>query len=65
MKDFVRPEHGVEMFRLLPHALLSILPGIHWAYIGEVTSGREHSKIPDSAVSIIEEFLSELMPKKN
>ena len=63
--DVVRPEHAVEMFRLLPHARLSILPGLHGAYIGEVTSGMEHSKIPDLAVSIIEEFLTEPMPKKD
>ena len=37
--DVVRPEHAVEMFRLLSHARLSILPGLHGAYIGEVTSG--------------------------
>ena len=61
--DVVRPEHAVEMFRLLPR--LSILPGLHGAYIGEVTSGMEHSKIPDLAVSIIEEFLNEPMPKKD
>ena len=57
-EDVVRPEHAIEMFRLLPHARLSILPGIHGAYIGEVTTRMEHSKIPDLAVSIIEEFLS-------
>jgi pimeloyl-ACP methyl ester carboxylesterase len=64
-EDVVRPEHAVEMFRLLPHARLSILPGIHGAYIGEVTTGIEHSKIPDLAVSIIKEFLNEPMSKKN
>ena len=63
--EVVRPEHAVEMFRLLPHARLSILPGLHGAYIGEVTSGMEHSKIPDLAVSIIEEFLNEPMLKKD
>ncbi len=63
--DVVRPEHAVEMFRLLPHARLSILPGLHGACIGEVTSGMEYSKIPDLAVSIIEEFLNEPMPKKD
>jgi pimeloyl-ACP methyl ester carboxylesterase len=57
-KDVVRPEHAVEMFRLLPHARLAILPGIHGGYIGEITTGMEHSKIPDLAVSIIEEFLN-------
>jgi pimeloyl-ACP methyl ester carboxylesterase len=42
--DVVRPEHAVEMFRLLPHARLSILPGLHGAYIGEVTSGKEQQQ---------------------
>lgn len=63
--DVVRPEHAVEMFRLMPHAKLSILPGGHGAYIGEVTTGMEHSKIPDLTVSMIEEFLNEPMPNKN
>jgi len=64
-RDVVRPEHAIEMFRLLPHARLSILPGIHGAYIGEVTTGMEHSKIPDLTISIIEEFLDAPMPRKN
>lgn len=63
--DVVRPEHAVEMFRLMPHAKLSILPGGHGAYIGEVITGMEHSKIPDLTVSMIEEFLNEPMPNKN
>jgi pimeloyl-ACP methyl ester carboxylesterase len=30
--DVVRPEHAVEIFRLLPHARLSILPGLPGVY---------------------------------
>jgi pimeloyl-ACP methyl ester carboxylesterase len=63
--DVVRPEHAVEMFRLLQHARLLIFPGIHGAYIGEVTTGMEQSKIPDLAVSIIEEFLNYPISRKN
>jgi pimeloyl-ACP methyl ester carboxylesterase len=63
--DVVRPEHAVEMMRQLPHARLSILPGGHGAYIGEVTTGMEHSKIPELTVAMIEEFLNEPMPKRN
>jgi len=63
-EDVVRPEHAVEMFRLLPHAKLSIIPGGHGAYIGEITTGMEHSKIPELTVSMIEEFLNEPMPIK-
>lgn len=63
--DIVSPEHAVEMFRLIPHARLSILPGIHGAYIGEATTGMEHSRIPDLAISIIEGFLNEPVLIKN
>jgi pimeloyl-ACP methyl ester carboxylesterase len=63
--DVVSPEHAVEMFRVLPHARLSILPGIHGAYIGEATTGMEHSRIPDFAISIIEGFLNEPVLIKN
>ena len=63
-EDVVRPEHAVKLFRLFPRARLTILPGVHGAYIAEVTTGMEHSNIPDLTVSIIEEFLSEPMPKR-
>lgn len=63
-EDVVRPEHALELFRLFPRARLTILPGVHGAYIAEVTTGMEHSNIPDLTVSIIEEFLSEPMPKR-
>jgi pimeloyl-ACP methyl ester carboxylesterase len=38
--DSVRPEHAVEMFRLLPHARLAVFPGGHGAYIGEASAAR-------------------------
>ena len=63
--DIVSPEHAVEMFRLLPHARLSIVPGIHGAYIGEATTGMKHNRIPDFTVSIIEGFLNEPVLIKN
>ena len=63
--DIVSPEHAVEMFRLLPHARLSIVPGIHGAYIGEATTGMKHNRIPDFTVSLIEGFLNEPVLIKN
>ena len=60
-KDVVHPEHAVEMIRILPHALLSILLGKHGSYTGEVTSEVVQSKMLDLVVSIIEEFLNELV----
>ena len=64
-QDVIRPEHAVEMFRLLPHARLSVIPGMHGAYIGEVTTGMEHSRILDLTVSMVKEFLNEPMLKEN
>ncbi len=61
-QDVVKLEHAVEMTRLLPNARLSIIPGFHGSYIGEVTTGMENSKIPELAVMMIEEFLDEPMP---
>lgn len=61
-QDVIRPEHAVEMFRLLPHARLLILPGTHGQYIGEVTTNMENSKIPSFTVSVIEDFLNDPIP---
>jgi len=62
-EDVVQPEHAVEMFRLFPHAQLSILPGAHGAYIGEVTTGMVNSHLLDLTVAMIEDFLNAPMPK--
>jgi pimeloyl-ACP methyl ester carboxylesterase len=72
--DSVRPEHAVEMFRLLPHAKLAVLPGGHGSYIGEASAAtlensqvrfgdqnsptKSESKIPGLAAAMIEEFLA-------
>ncbi|HEX6533683.1 MAG TPA: alpha/beta hydrolase [Gemmatimonadaceae bacterium] len=58
--DIVRPEHAVEMYRLMKHASLVILPGGHGEYLGEITTVKPgHHDYP--AVQIIEEFLDEPM----
>jgi uncharacterized protein (TIGR02246 family) len=77
--DSVRPEHVVEMFRLLPHAQLAVFPGGHGAYIGEVTaatikdsqvrlgvassSPKKESKLPEMVAAMIEEYLDAPMPE--
>jgi pimeloyl-ACP methyl ester carboxylesterase len=53
--DLVRPEHAVEMFRMLPHAQLAILPGT------------DHMAMPDRAdwqASMIGPFLDAPMPRQ-
>ncbi len=57
-KDVGSIEHSVEMYRLIPNSQLAILPGGHGAYIGELNTGMENSKLPDLTVSMLEEFLN-------
>jgi pimeloyl-ACP methyl ester carboxylesterase len=57
-RDVVRPEHAVQMYRLMQHARLAILPGSHGEYMGEITTVKPgHHDYP--ALAIIEEFLDE------
>jgi pimeloyl-ACP methyl ester carboxylesterase len=51
--DIVRPEHAVEMFRLLPHAHLAVLP---------CTNHMTLVKRSDWLISMVEAFLEEPMP---
>jgi pimeloyl-ACP methyl ester carboxylesterase len=60
--DVVRPEHAVEMYHLLPHAKLAILPGGHGDYIGEITTPQDSTLIA-ATVSMINKFLSEPITK--
>lgn len=76
--DCVRPEHAVEMFRLLPHAQLAILPGGHGECIGEVASAKltnsevkfagtasslqAESKLPELVVAMVEDFFEASTP---
>jgi pimeloyl-ACP methyl ester carboxylesterase len=60
--DVVMPEHAVEMFRLFPNARLAILPGLHGASLGEITTGMDASNIPQLTVEMTEAFLNEAVP---
>jgi pimeloyl-ACP methyl ester carboxylesterase len=56
--DIVKPEHAVEMYRLLPHGRLAILPGGHGDYIGEITTLKQgNSKFIEYTAAMIEQFL--------
>jgi pimeloyl-ACP methyl ester carboxylesterase len=57
--DVVRPEHALELFRMLPHAQLAVFPGAaHGAYMGAAESAKKGSQQPEMAATMIEEFLS-------
>jgi len=62
--DVARPEHAVEMYRLLPHSKLAILPGGHGDFIGEITTPQDSTLIA-AAVSMINKFLNEPVTKAN
>ena len=57
-RDIVRPEHALEMSRLLPRGRLSILPGTHGEYMGEMMTPNVHERVPQMFVALVEEFLS-------
>ena len=63
--DVGSPEHAVEMYRIIPNCQLAILPGGHGAYIGEVSTGMENSRLPDLTVSMFEEFLDKAEEPEN
>lgn len=53
--DIVRPEHAAEMYRLIPHCQLAIIPGGHGKYMGEITTLKDNDSV--FIVPMIEEFL--------
>lgn len=53
--DVIKPEHAVEMFRLLPHGRLAVFPSDHGTYIGE--SIPSESTLPPIVTSIVQDFL--------
>ncbi len=57
-KDVVTTEHTVKMSQIIPNAQLMILPGTHGSFIGEICAVEEGSKLPESTVTIIKEFLN-------
>jgi pimeloyl-ACP methyl ester carboxylesterase len=56
-RDVVKPEHAVELARLIPGARLLILPGGHGDYLGEAIVAPEDSGYPALSVRLIEQFL--------
>lgn len=56
-KDVVRPEHAIELYRLIPNAHLAIFPGIHGEYIGEITTIQSKSETYKYDMPIIMDFL--------
>jgi pimeloyl-ACP methyl ester carboxylesterase len=56
-QDIVKPEHAVELTRLIPGARLLILPGGHGDYLGEAVMTQRDTRYPELTARLIEEFL--------
>lgn len=56
-QDIVKPEHAVELTRLIAGARLLILPGGHGDYLGEVVTTQKDTRYPELTAQLIEEFL--------
>jgi len=62
-KDVVTSEHLVQMTKLIPNSRLSILPGNHGSFIGEVCAYQKDSKMPEVTMNIINEFIKDDLTK--
>jgi pimeloyl-ACP methyl ester carboxylesterase len=56
-QDIVKPEHAIELTRLISGARLLILPGGHGDYLGEVVTTQKDTRYPELSARLIEEFL--------
>lgn len=56
-QDIVKPEHALELMRLILGARLLGLPGGHGDYLGEAIIARKGSRYPELTTRLIEEFL--------
>ena len=56
-RDIVKPEHAVELTRLIPDARLLIMPGGHGDYLGEAVITQKETRHPELTARLIEEFL--------
>ncbi|WP_415327716.1 alpha/beta fold hydrolase [Chryseobacterium sp. MMS23-Vi53] len=56
-KDVMKPEHVIEMWRLVKHSQLMILPATHGSYMMADFGGNLDEKLIDFTVSEVEKFL--------
>ena len=57
-KDVITSEHVLELFKMLAHAELAIIPGVHGTYLGEITTVIADSKPWTYVVPMILDFLN-------
>lgn len=56
-RDVARPEHAVELTRLIPDARLLILPSGHGDYLGEALTTPNPSRYPEMTALLLDAFI--------
>ncbi|HKP16384.1 MAG TPA: alpha/beta hydrolase [Gemmatimonadaceae bacterium] len=56
-RDVIRPEHALQLSKLLPHGRLCILPGTHGSYLGEIMTPNVSDRVVASFANLVVEFL--------
>jgi pimeloyl-ACP methyl ester carboxylesterase len=56
-QDVIKPEHAIEIHRLIGKSELAIIPGGHGEYIEEITTLKSNSKEAGFVIPMIESFL--------
>lgn len=56
-RDIVKPEHAIELTRMISGARLLILPGGHGDYLGEAVMTQGDTSYPDLTARLIEAFI--------
>lgn len=57
-KDVVRPEHAMEIARLLPNGRLAVFLGGHGDFFGEAMAPNPGSRVPELFAAMLDEFLA-------
>lgn len=57
-RDIVKPEHAVELTRMIPGARLLILPAGHGDYLGEIVAAENETHDPELTARLVEQFLA-------
>jgi pimeloyl-ACP methyl ester carboxylesterase len=58
-QDIVKPEHAVELTRLISGARLLVLPGGHGDYLGEAVMTQKETRYPELTARLVNEFLDD------
>ncbi len=56
-RDIVKPEHALELTRLIPNARLMVLVGGHGDYLGEAIVTQRATRAPELTAGFVEDFL--------